>query len=105
MLPKERRDLGLVRPSALGRARVEQDISRPSHQLIVEPAPERDPKAALRPLQHVGWNPRLDDLTEETLRRDTVAVASGRLTRGELDHAMVEQRAARFERVRHGRAI
>ena len=71
----------------------------------VQPPPHRHAESGLRALEHRRRHPRLHDFAKQALGRLRVAVARARLAAGELDDVMIEQRAARFERMRHRRAI
>ena len=92
VLLQERADFAGIRPAALRRVRVEQDVARPADHLLVEPAAQRDAEPALRTRQHRVGHPRANHIPEQPLRGLRIAVARRRLRRRQLDDAILSLR-------------
>src|SRR5262252_3972167 len=75
VLLQQSADFAGVRPAALRRVRIEQDVARPVDHLFVQPSPQRNAEAALRSREHFLRHPWTNDIAEEPLGRLRVTVA------------------------------
>ena len=92
-------------PAARARRLAEQEVARERAQLAAEPRGERNAEAALA----AAGDARREIVCERAAQRDLAFAAAPLQVVGqreaELDDAMVEQRRAQLERVRHRRDV
>src|SRR4051812_33804968 len=83
------------------RRRSEQRVANVLPQLSSKPGVEGNAEAGLRAAVDVRWNEIRERLAKDRFRLSAVELEVVRQRRGVLGQGGIEQRAARFERVRH----
>src|SRR5690349_972307 len=104
VLVDDARDERRVEVAALSCAAGQKDVGKQLAYAAAEPAAERYFEAAFAPVQDVARQQRRRRLLQDVLPPAVTDLQVGRQLRGKVDDLVVEERHARFDRMRHAHA-